>query len=102
MKNCSYADSRVCVNRIISRKYLSLGFMLNHAAGSIFTRPDLKIVTTSVLCRQRYQLQFTCQLVVLCYLQLRLGGARKQVKSKGQNVCHWMNVYYQSILTTTG
>lgn len=70
--------------------HLYLCFTLNHAAGSAFKRPDLEIVTTGILCRNRYQLQFTCQLVVLCQLQLCLEHRRlvlmeKKRKRKNKN-----------------
>lgn len=48
--------------------------MLHCVVGSTFKRPDLEVVTTGVFCRQRYQLQFTGQLVVLRQPQLRLGS----------------------------
>lgn len=53
--------------------HLYLCFMLHGVAGSTVKGPDLKVVTTGVLCRQRDQLQFTGQLLVLRQPQLRLG-----------------------------
>lgn len=48
--------------------------MLHGVVGSTFKRPDLEVMTAGVFCRQRYQLQFTGQLVVLRQPQLRLGS----------------------------
>lgn len=66
--------------------------MLNHAAGSEFKRSDLKIVTTGILCRQRYQLEFPSQLVVLGQPQLRLKWERNtrtgQTQSQTRLIWH--------------
>lgn len=58
----------------ILKTHLYLCFMLHGVVGSTFKRPDLKVMTAGVFCRQRYQLQFTGQLVVLRQPQLCLGS----------------------------
>lgn len=61
----------------VLKTHLDLGFMLHGVVGSTFKRPDLEVVPAGVFCGQRYQLQFTGQLVVLRQSQLRLGSMHK-------------------------
>lgn len=58
----------------VLKTHLYLGFMLHGVVGSTFKRPDLEVMAAGVFCRQRYQLQFSGQLVVLRQPQLRLGS----------------------------
>lgn len=76
--------------------------MLNHAAGSAFKRPDLKIVTAGILCRQRYQLEFTSQLVVLGQPQLCLKWEKNtgtgQTQSQTRLIWHVLYVIIIKLL----
>lgn len=61
----NFHSKLACVPMQLLRMYLFLCFLLDHVVGSTFKWPDLKVMTTGVLCRQWYQLQFAGELVVL-------------------------------------